>query len=131
MAALLPRPGGPSSLPSSKSRLVSHYVTIRATLLSLGVHSSLVVARPAQVVDMPLLFETGAYRLMRPRVLVVCDAQTQLQRLMARDASALDAAEARIKAQMPIEAKRKLADVVIENSGDLEGTREQAGPRQT
>lgn len=77
---------------------------------------------------MPLLFETGAYKLTWPRVLVACDAQTQLQRLMARDASSAEAARARMEAQMPLEAKRKLASVVIDNSGSLEATREQAGP---
>jgi dephospho-CoA kinase len=81
-----------------------------------------------QVLDIALLFETGAYRLTWPRVLVACDAETQLQRLMARDASGAVAARARMEAQMPLEAKRKLADVVIDNSGSLADTREQAGP---
>lgn len=79
-----------------------------------------------QVVDMPLLFETGAYRLTWPRVLVACDAETQLKRLMARDNSGTDASEARVASQMPLEAKRKLASAVIDNSGTLEATRDQA-----
>ena len=79
-----------------------------------------------QVVDMPLLFETGAYRLTWPRVLVACNAETQLERLMARDNSGTDASKARVASQMPLEAKRKLASTVIDNSGSLEATRDQA-----
>lgn len=77
---------------------------------------------------MPLLFETGAFKLTRPRVLVACDTQTQLFRLMARDASTESAARSRMIAQMPLEAKRKLADVVIDNSSTLDSTRAQASP---
>ena len=77
---------------------------------------------------MPLLFETGAYRLTWPRVLVACDAETQLKRLMARDSSGTVASKARVASQMPLEAKRKLASAVLDNSGSLEATREQAGP---
>lgn len=77
---------------------------------------------------MPLLFETGAYKLTRPRVLIACDTQTQLLRLKARDASTESAARSRINSQMPLESKRKLADVVIDNSSTLEITRAQACP---
>lgn len=90
-------------------------------------NGSQVLVRVLQVVDMPLLFETGAYKVTRPRVLVACDAETQLQRLMARDATDVVAARARMEAQMPLEAKRKLADVVIDNSGSLADTRKQVG----
>lgn len=33
----------------------------------------------AQVIDMPLLFETGAYRLTWPRVLVYADPEAQVR----------------------------------------------------
>ena len=32
----------------------------------------------AQVVDMPLLFETGFYKLTRPGILVSCNMETQV-----------------------------------------------------
>jgi dephospho-CoA kinase len=73
---------------------------------------------PAIVVDMPLLFETGFYRLTRPRVLVVCSPEVQQRRLVARDALSAAAADSRIAAQMPLAAKRRLADVVLHNDGD-------------
>ena len=77
---------------------------------------------------MPLLFETGAYKLTYPRVVVACDAQTQLLRLVARDGCTAVDAEARVGAQMPQGDKRKLANLVIDNSGSADDTREQACP---
>lgn len=78
-----------------------------------------------QVIDMPLLFETGFYKLTRPRVLVACGPAVQLQRLMSRDGSSKEAAQARINSQMPLEAKVKLADVVIHNDGDMQELQQQ------
>lgn len=79
----------------------------------------------AVILDIPLLFETR-YRADFDQIWVVyVDPQTQLHRLMARDG--LDEAEARrrIAAQVPLEEKRRLADVVIDNRGDLAATRAQ------
>ncbi|KAK9831394.1 hypothetical protein WJX81_000561 [Elliptochloris bilobata] len=70
------------------------------------------------VVDMPLLFETGAYRLLWPRVLVTCSSKVQLERLMRRDKCFQQLAEAKVAAQMPLERKAALADQIVENSGD-------------
>ncbi|MCL6517647.1 dephospho-CoA kinase [Alicyclobacillus sp.] len=73
--------------------------------------------------DVPLLFEGETRFLVDVTVLVWCDEKTQLHRLMARNG--LDEAEAmaRIRAQMPLEEKRRMADYVIDNGGDLEATR--------
>lgn len=76
--------------------------------------------RPVVVVDMPLLFESGFARLTHPTVLVACSPAVQLQRIMRRDGLAPPAAEARIAAQMPLEAKRKLASICLDNDGDHE-----------
>lgn len=48
---------------------------------------------------MPLLFEGGLDRYAAMTITVSADPETQLRRLMARDASQRDAAEARIAAQ--------------------------------
>ena len=79
---------------------------------------------------MPLLFESGTHRFTRPRVLVACDEQIQLKRLMARNGLTAQQASARISSQMPLEAKRNLADVVIDNSGDLDATQNQVNEMQ-
>ncbi|EFN59160.1 hypothetical protein CHLNCDRAFT_138020 [Chlorella variabilis] len=81
--------------------------------------------RPVLVVDMPLLFETGFARLTSPNVLVACSPAIQLQRLRERDGLAQAAAQARIAAQMPVEAKRRLAGVVLENDGTQQELRAQ------
>jgi dephospho-CoA kinase len=70
-----------------------------------------------QVIDMPLLFESGFAAVTSPNVLVACSPEVQLARLMARDGLQHAAAEARAAAQMLLERKRSLADVVIENDG--------------
>lgn len=81
---------------------------------------------PVAVVDMPLLFETGFYRVSRPNILVTSTLETQLARLQARDGLAEEAARARMAAQMPVERKRALADVAVPNDGGLEELRARA-----
>jgi dephospho-CoA kinase len=78
------------------------------------------------IVDVPLLFETGMDRGLRPTIVVYAPEDVQLRRLIARDGLAEADAQRRIRAQMPIEAKRARADIVIDNSGTLEETRRQA-----
>jgi dephospho-CoA kinase len=78
------------------------------------------------VVDVPLLFETGMDRGLRPTIVVYAPEDVQLRRLIARDGLAEADALRRIRTQMPIEAKRARADIVIDNSGPLEKTRRQA-----
>lgn len=71
------------------------------------------------VVDMPLLFETGFYRVTRPNIVVASTPILQLERLQSRDSLDETTARSRINAQMPLERKRMLADLVIENNGSL------------
>ncbi|XP_061445537.1 dephospho-CoA kinase domain-containing protein [Rhineura floridana] len=79
------------------------------------------------ILDIPLLFETNTLtKFMKHTVLVYCDPQTQLVRLMQRNGLTRAEAEARIAAQLPLDQKVKLASHVIDNSGDLETTRKQA-----
>lgn len=85
------------------------------------------LCRPVAIVDMPLLFESGFYLLTRPRVLVACSPSTQLRRLMQRDALEQAAAEARMAAQMPLAAKRRRADIVLENDSSLAELEAQIG----
>ena len=53
-------------------------------------------------------------------VVVYADEETQLERIMARDQLSREDALSRVRAQLSIEKKRGLADVVIDNSGDWE-----------
>jgi dephospho-CoA kinase len=78
------------------------------------------------IVDVPLLFEAGMDRGLAAIILVYAPEAVQLQRLMTREGLSETEAQARLRAQMPIEAKRSLATIVIDNSGSLENTRRQA-----
>lgn len=77
------------------------------------------------LLDVPLLIETGMHRDLPLILLVYAPEPVQIQRLMERDGMSKRAAMARVRAQMPIEAKRPFADIIIDNSGDREATRRQ------
>ncbi len=87
----------------------------------------LAAAHPGTVVvlDIPLLIESGLHRVLPLTALVHVPEAVQLTRLIRRDGLAAADARARIRAQMPIDAKRAHADVIIDNTGSLESTRRQ------
>jgi dephospho-CoA kinase len=76
------------------------------------------------VLDIPLLFE-GGRRGFETTILVYAPEALQIERQVARNGYGRDEALRRVRAQMPIEEKRKLADFVVDNSGSLEETRRQ------
>jgi dephospho-CoA kinase len=87
---------------------------------------------PLLVLDIPLLFEgrragTGtAARFPTDSTLLVWVPQAvQIERTMARDGCERAEAERRAAAQMPLDEKKRLADVVVDNSGTIEETRAQ------
>lgn len=65
----------------------------------------------------PLLFEAGTASRVQEVWVVYLDRETQLERLMARDGLNREAALLRISSQMPMEEKKRLASIVIDNSG--------------
>jgi dephospho-CoA kinase len=72
--------------------------------------------------DAPVMIESGNYRNMDRLVVVFTDETTQRGRLMARDGMAATEASARMGTQMPVIDKAKLADYVIDNTGDRAST---------
>jgi dephospho-CoA kinase len=72
------------------------------------------------IADIPLLFECGLHERFDKTVLVYADPETQKQRLICRNSIAPESALQRLSAQMPIDAKRRLADYIIENTGSLD-----------
>jgi dephospho-CoA kinase len=72
-----------------------------------------------------LLFEGNLQEWLRPVILVACDVDTQRNRLQSRDNLSAAQAQKHIDAQMSLEAKRRLADYVIENNGSLEDLKRQ------
>jgi dephospho-CoA kinase len=84
------------------------------------------------VLDIPLLFEgrragTGSAARMEfdATVLVYAPEAMQVERQLQRDGCDREEALRRVRAQMPIEEKKALADYVIDNSGSLEETERQ------
>lgn len=75
--------------------------------------------------DMPLLFEVKYHSYVDEVWLVYVDAATQLTRLMARNGYTKEEALARIHSQFPIDEKRSLSQVIIDNTASLENTEKQ------
>jgi len=70
----------------------------------------------------PLLIEAGLVSTVDEVWLVTVDTETQLERLMKRDAVPREEALLKISAQMPLDEKIAYADVVIDNNGAREET---------
>jgi dephospho-CoA kinase len=75
--------------------------------------------------DVPLLFEGKTRKMVDKTILVYVDEPLQLVRLMDRNGYTEEEAKARIRSQISIEEKRRLADFLIDNRGTLDETREQ------
>ncbi|XP_076040709.1 dephospho-CoA kinase [Oratosquilla oratoria] len=76
------------------------------------------------VLDLPLLYESNKVTsYLFKTIVVTCDDELQLDRLMARNLYSEHEAISRIEAQMPLTRKCQMADFIIENSGSLEETR--------
>ncbi|HXG65031.1 MAG TPA: dephospho-CoA kinase, partial [Blastocatellia bacterium] len=75
------------------------------------------------VVDAALMIESGSYKRFDKLIVVYCDRETQIARLMERNKITREDAERRIAAQMSSEEKRRYADYEIDTSGTFEETR--------
>lgn len=78
------------------------------------------------VMEIPLLYETHAERICDEVWVVWVDRETQMERLMQRDGISREDALKRIEAQMDLDEKARLADVVIDNRHSIEETNETA-----
>ena len=75
--------------------------------------------------DLPLLFELQYEDWFDQIWLVDVTEETQLSRLMTRNALSQEEGRKRIAAQLSLQEKRKRSDVLIDNNGSLEETRQQ------
>lgn len=75
--------------------------------------------KPVVIVDAPLLFETKVKDYCDKTLLIAVPEELQVQRLMTRDRLNKTEALNRIKTQMPLSQKEKLADYVITNTGTI------------
>lgn len=81
--------------------------------------------RPVAVIEAIKLLETDMQRACDAVWVVRCQRRQQLKRLTEERHMSVETAERRIAAQGPQEAKCARADVIIDNSGDLEDTWQQ------
>lgn len=77
------------------------------------------------VLDAAILIEAGWQNLVDEIWVVKASKNEQLERLITRDHLPHDEAVSRIEAQMPLAQKLAYADVVIDNTMDVERTRKQ------
>jgi dephospho-CoA kinase len=82
------------------------------------------------IVEAALILEAGAAKRFDRLIVVTCNDEQRIVRFAARQKLDLEAARKevarRMAAQLPEAEKAKAADYVIDNSGSLEQTREQA-----
>jgi dephospho-CoA kinase len=74
------------------------------------------------VLDIPLLYESGLTEGLDAVVVAYAPVEVQFRRAVDRGMEGADV-RARIKAQLPIDQKRALATLVVDNSGSREQTR--------
>jgi dephospho-CoA kinase len=104
-----------------KRKLLNSIVHPRVTALTLEHAARLRDAgEPLGCYEAALIVENGVADMFRPLVVVAAPEDVQVARACARDRSTPDEARARIRAQMPLADKTKVADHVIHNDGTLD-----------
>lgn len=79
--------------------------------------------RGIAVIDAALMIESGGYKRFTKLIVVWCEPEIQLERLMLRNNLSEEEAQKRIRAQMPQEEKKRYADFLIDTSGGFEEMR--------
>jgi len=78
------------------------------------------------VIDAALLVETGSYREVDRLIVVQSSEARQIERLEKRDGMSREEAERIVAAQLPLDAKVKVADIVFSNEETIDETRRKA-----
>jgi len=79
------------------------------------------------VLDAPLLLEAGLERMVDKLIVVKITKGRQIKRIKNKTSLSKADILKRIASQIPLRAKMRLADFVIDNSGTVEKTKEQVG----
>jgi len=77
------------------------------------------------IIDAALIYEAKIDRFMDKIIVVYIDKDEQIKRLIKRNNLSKDEALQRVRSQIPMEEKAKIADYVIDNSNSLNKTKEQ------
>jgi len=84
------------------------------------------VQAPYAIVAVPLLLETGAYRELVQRILVVdCSAEQQVARVISRSHLSEEEVRAIMTSQISRAERLQLADDIIDNHGDRSALQQQ------
>jgi dephospho-CoA kinase len=110
----------------------------KRALLNSILHPYIIAAQDAQlnewqteapdgiaIVDAALMIESGGYKRFDKLIVVHCDEEIQLQRLMARNNLSREEAASRIATQMPQAEKMKFANYLIDTTDGFEAARRQ------
>lgn len=74
------------------------------------------------VLDIPLLYESKLVHFVDKVIVVYVDEDVQLERILSRDHITKEEALARIRSQIPVAEKAKMADAVIDNNGSKDAS---------
>jgi len=77
------------------------------------------------IIDAALIYEAKIDRLMDKIIVVYIDEEEQIKRLIKRNNLSKEEALQRIKSQMPMKEKVKMADYMVNNSNSLDETKKQ------
>ncbi len=72
------------------------------------------------IVNAPLLIESGNYKKMDKVVVISCDEEVQVRRVIAKGVFTAEDARKRIKSQMGLKEKLRFADYILENNTTVE-----------
>ena len=101
---------------------IVHPAVYRA--IAAGLRGLELLGDPIAVVDVPLLYETGAEKDFDRVIVTACSAETQQARLVERGLTEREARQ-RLAAQWPTERKVERADFVIRTDGTFDDTNRQ------
>lgn len=71
------------------------------------------------IIDAALLIESGNYRKVDKVIVIACDEETQLERIMTKNMFSREDAQRRLQQQMSLDEKIKFADYVLHNNSGL------------
>lgn len=77
------------------------------------------------IIDAALMIESGGYKRFGKLIVVWCEPNIQLQRLMLRNNLSMEEAQKRIDSQMPQDEKKRFADFLINTSEGFNAARHQ------
>lgn len=104
------------SAPAARQQLEAIVHPLVGALTAAQVAAAVAAAQPLVVFDIPLLVESGHWRRQLDAIAVVdCRTETQIARVLERNALAPETIEAIIAAQAPRSVRCAAADVVLYN----------------